>query len=553
WGDNLIVLTSRPFGYQDLADSEQIATAHIDAFGKKEIEEFLVRWGKGLYPDDDERERSKYLPELHSAIIDSTPIRKLARNPVMLTCLCVVHWNERRLPEGKPDLLAAVLKWLLNAREEIRKEKGYTSEFAEECFKALAMAMTDHADGKQVIVDLAWAADQLTKPFDDILAVRGEERVQREGRRFLEEEMLYSGIVEKYGTGRLRFWHLNFQEHYAAKALIDRSDDKWWKIVKPHLGEPQWFEVLDHLAGCLAWTGRYRLDLLVKNVLGTAKTSDLASLARVVGILGRLLRILNAYKYQPPARLGWDKARDMVMEIFTLKGASRVPVQERIAAAEALGMGDPRIKPIDPEMLPVPGMEDVSLGKYPVTVAEYQRFVNNNGYGDSEYWDKKWWSRKEKQEWTEPGNWDEQTEHQNWPVTEVSWYEASAYCKWLTEQTKRPYRLPKEEEWEKAATNPNGEYPWGNDDPNSELLNFDKNVGSPTPVGIYPAGAAVGGHLDMAGNVWEWNWNLYKEEGSVRVIRGGSWNIDALCCCFAICFFNPPSLRGLDVGFRLSR
>lgn len=168
WGDNLIVLTSRPFGYQDVANSEQIATAHIDAFGKKEIEEFLVRWGKGLYPDDDERERSEYLPELHSAVIDSTPIRKLARNPVMLTCLCVVHWNERRLPEGKPDLLAAVLKWLLNAREEIRKEKGYTSEFAEECFKALAMAMTDHADGKQVIVDLAWAADQLTKPFDDI-------------------------------------------------------------------------------------------------------------------------------------------------------------------------------------------------------------------------------------------------------------------------------------------------------------------------------------------------------------------------------------------------
>ena len=157
-------------------------------------------------------------------------------------------------------------------------------------------------------------------------------------------------------------------------------------------------------------------------------------------------------------------------------------------------------------------------------MAEYQRFVNNNGYGDSEYWDKEWWSKKEKQGWTEPGRWDEQTEHQNYPVTEVSWYEASAYCKWLTAQTKRPYRLPREKEWKDAATNPNGEYPWGNDDPNPELLNFYKNVGNPTPVGIYPAGAAAGGHLDMAGNVWEWNLDSY-EGGSYRVLRGGSWLI----------------------------
>ncbi len=551
WGDNLIILTSRPFGYQDVADSKQIATAHIDAFGKKEIKEFLFRWGKGLYPDDDERERSEYLPELHSAIIDSAPIRKLARNPVMLTCLCVVHWNERSLPEGKPDLLAAVLKWLLNAREEIRKVRGYTSEFAEECFKALAMAMTIHEDGKQVIVDLAWAAEQLTKPFDDILNVSGEERVQREGRRFFEEEMLYSGIVEKYRTGQLRFWHLNFQEHYAAKALIDRSDDKWWKIVEPHLGEQQWFEVLDHLAGCLAWTGRYRLDLLVENVLGTAKNSDLASLARVVGILGRLLRILKAYKYQPPPRLGWNKARDMVMEIFTIKGASRVPVEQRIAAAEALGQGgDPRIKPLDPEMLPVPGMKNVSLCKYPVTVAEYQKFVDNNGYGDSQYWDNELCSKKEKEGWTEPGSWDEQTEHQNRPVTEVSWYEASAYCKWLTAQTKRPYRLPREEEWEKAAINLNGEYPWGNDAPNLELLNFNYNVGNPTPVGIYPAGAAVGGHLDMEGNVWEWilDWH---EDGSSRVLRGGSWSSKPWLVRSAPRRRNAPVNRSNSLGFRL--
>lgn len=201
-------------------------------------------------------------------------------------------------------------------------------------------------------------------------------------------------------------------------------------------------------------------------------------------------------------------------------------------------------------MLSVPGMKDISLGKYPVTVAEYQRFVNNNGYGDSEYWDNKWWSIKNEKGWTEPGNWDEQTEHQNRPVTEVSWYEASAYCKWLTAQTKRLYRLPREEEWKKAATNPNGEYPWGKDDPNPELLNFDFNVGSPTPVGIYPAGAAAGGHLDMTGNVWEWNLDSY-EGGSYRVKRGGSWNYESWRVRSADRFRYTPGLRNNDLGFRL--
>ncbi|MCP4114371.1 MAG: NACHT domain-containing protein [Desulfobacteraceae bacterium] len=150
WKQNLMVISSRPFGYHDIAALDEMATASIDAFGEDEILEFLERWGQGLYRENEEKSRAAYMPDLKKAIIDSSPIRKLARNPVMLTCLCVVHWNERRLPEGKADLLAAVMKWLLNAREVNRKERGYTNRFAEEAFKTLALAMTNHPDGKQV-------------------------------------------------------------------------------------------------------------------------------------------------------------------------------------------------------------------------------------------------------------------------------------------------------------------------------------------------------------------------------------------------------------------
>ncbi len=453
WGDNLIVISSRPFGYHDIADIETITTAHIDAFGKKEIIEFLDRWCRALFQAGDGTSLSEYLPALQEAIVDSAPIRKLARNPVMLTCLCVVHWNERKLPHGKADLLAAVLRWLLNAREENRKKRGYTNNFAEECFKVLAMAMTCAKKGKQVIVDLSWAAEQLSIPFSDIKGIDDNDRVRREGMRFLEEEMLASGIIEKYGSGQLRFWHLNFQEHFTARALVDRSDEEWWNLVVQQLFNPQWTEVLDHLAGCLAWTGVFRLHMLVEKVLSTGDPDDLASLARSVGVLGRLLRILDVYDYKPPSRLGWERAQDKVMGIFTIDGSGKVPVVQRIAAAEALGQaGDHRFNQLEPLMLPISGIEGVLLGKYPVTVAEYRRFVDNDGYNEDRFWEDGW-GIKQKEGWERPDNWDEQLEYPNRPVIYVSWYEVRAYCAWLSEQTGEEYRLPSEREWYAAAHN----------------------------------------------------------------------------------------------------
>ncbi|MCP4118423.1 MAG: formylglycine-generating enzyme family protein [Desulfobacteraceae bacterium] len=430
----------------------------------------------------------------------------------------------------------------INFGQKIRKTMNRTSK----------NKVSVHLPGT-IIADLAWAADQLSVPFDDMMKIKGRERVQREGRGFLEGEMLDSGIVEKFGTGQLRFWHLNFQEHYAAEALIDRSDDDWWQIIEPKLCESQWAEVIDHLAGCLAWTGQYRLNLLVEKVLNTGKQNDLPSIARSVGVLGRILKILKVYDYEPPERLGWQEARDRVMDIFKLQGAARVPVEQRIKAAEALGQaGDPRIKPLDPEMLPIPGMSDLFLGKYPVTVGEYMRFVENNGYENREYW-KEGMVEKEKNNWTEPEGWDEQSEHLNRPVTGVSWYEATAFCNWLSDQTGRSYGLPESEVWFKAADNSDGDYPWGKDEPGPELLNNGRNVGKPTPVGIYPAGEAPGGQLDMAGNVWEWNQDLYEKEGVGRVLRGGSWDDFAGDCRSAFRNYFRPNVRFSVVGFRLSR
>ncbi len=105
------------------------------------------------------------------------------------------------------------------------------------------------------------------------------------------------------------------------------------------------------------------------------------------------------------------------------------------------------------------------------------------------------------------------------PVVGISWYAARAYAIWLSHRADKPdsFRLPSEVEWQWAAggkreSTPQEvrQYPWADENrkPDSKLLNYDKNVGTTTPVGSYPAGATPEGLYDMAGSVWEWTDSL---------------------------------------------
>lgn len=150
------------------------------------------------------------------------------------------------------------------------------------------------------------------------------------------------------------------------------------------------------------------------------------------------------------------------------------------------------------------------------------------------------------------------------PVVRVSWFSARAYCLWLTELTRAGanssanqasniFRLPKETEWEWAASGGKREYPWGDLKPSDRLANYGNTVGATTPVGSYPDGATPEGLMDMAGNAWEWMENWHEKEGRDRSLRGGSWSNpgDWLRCSAR--GWNDPSNRGVLIGFRVVR
>ncbi|MEI6180663.1 MAG: SUMF1/EgtB/PvdO family nonheme iron enzyme [Chloroflexales bacterium] len=177
------------------------------------------------------------------------------------------------------------------------------------------------------------------------------------------------------------------------------------------------------------------------------------------------------------------------------------------------------------------------IGKTEVTNAQFRPFVEGDGYTNRDYWTEAGWTWRQANNVTRPEYWN----GPDYPVVGVSWFEAVAYCRWLSKQTGIAFRLPTEAEWEKAARGPDGLlWPWGNTWDAKRANSSESGLNQPMPVGQYPDGASPYGALDMAGNAWEWcatkwgkpypyqledEWQAaYLRDDTIRVIRGGSWD-----------------------------
>jgi iron(II)-dependent oxidoreductase len=217
--------------------------------------------------------------------------------------------------------------------------------------------------------------------------------------------------------------------------------------------------------------------------------------------------------------------------------------------------GYQRERPVHPVSL-----EGFQIARTPVTNAQYTIYIKATGHKVPKHWE------------------DDRPPRgrENYPVVNVSWHDAIAYCDWLSEATGKPVALPNEAQWEKAARGDKDrrEYPWGNDWHEALCNSVELGLVDTTPVGIFPDGASPYGCLDMTGNVFEWTTSLWgkdksepafgypyesgserenpkTEDGMLRVVRGGSYEDGRLAMRCAFRSWGYPESGAYWAGFRV--
>ncbi|MBM3725344.1 MAG: hypothetical protein FJW40_07970 [Acidobacteria bacterium] len=229
------------------------------------IASFLRKWSEHVHAESAHK-AGPHAEDLLQCVHAKPEILELARTPVMLTALAVVHWNERRIPDQRAELYQSVLRWLAAARSD--PERLPERKLLDVLGK-LAFGMLAAAGGRRREITRNEAADLLEPEFGgDRNAVLG----------FLDREELRSGMIVGDGVN-VRFWHLTFLEFLAARQLNGMRENSRYEALltgdRTYL--PEWRETVLLLAGILHGNGPDHVDGLVGRLIDRLGTDFLAS------------------------------------------------------------------------------------------------------------------------------------------------------------------------------------------------------------------------------------------------------------------------------------
>ncbi|UCH96670.1 MAG: SUMF1/EgtB/PvdO family nonheme iron enzyme [Candidatus Aminicenantes bacterium] len=564
---NRWLITGRPHGIEGKG-IECFGKNHrkIEPLEEKKAETFISQWFRAVSG------QAKGLAELtaHDMISDIRLHEHavvFTRNPLLLTALCIFYLvGGKRIPDQRADLYDRIVSNLLYRRFHDAKDQEKVNRVRE---YLMLLAYTMHTRNFKSI-DPGEAKEVLKEKYPIMEDESRQEYKNRVETLFNSIEPV-CGLLNRLSSGDIEFSHLSFQEFLAAKYMLDMNIS-----YKKYLKNPWWEEALLLYTGLMNLEMKKQSNEVVREMLKKRQT-------RLQLLGARALRDFQHSKREQSV------VSTAVKKLITLMD-SNASLEERFEAGEILGvLGDTRIQP--PPMVSVEAgeftmgsdewereqpihrvyLDAFMIGKYPVTNEEFKAFITGNGYKNEALWTHEGWQWREEENIVEPLYChDRKWNGPNFPVVGISWYEADAYAKWLSQTTGYKFALPSEAQWEKAARGSKGlVYPWGN--------KFDKNLCNSdeaglrrtSPVGTFPAGASPYGCMDMAGNVWEWCADWYGEDyykkspaknpqgpsaGSGRVIRGGGWDLGGWRCR-AACRFDwyRPAGRDGALGFRLVR
>lgn len=565
------VVTSRIKGYDGSARLQgEFVTSTVRDFSLEDIHLFLTHWhqvaavnqhGRGEFAT---RQAQQKTANLLQAIQANPRIQELAINPLLLTVIALAY-EDKKLPDRRVELYKEAVDVFAANWNEAKGVTEFLTVNQREfdaldrrlLLQRLALYMQEQ-ERKEIELDelRRW----LTGYFKEIVTQAQE--LPKVVESFLQAVELRTGLLTARGMGVYSFSHLTFQEYLAAVEIASRDD--YLDYVLACCGQSWWREVVLLVAGHLCEEGITRPTALISAIANHTKQPEPHyNLVLAADCLkdceGRVKPELREWLPRqmrqvletpfPEANQKWAGYRgNIVMGLVRLgSGFWSQPYGEpewvKILAGEfVMGSDDGRDSEKPEHEL---YLDTFYIARVPITNTQYQLFVQATGHREPRFWEN---GRPAKG----------QEAH---PVVGVDFYDALAYCHWLSEVTKKKITLPTEAQWEKAARGTDGRvYPWGNQFDNRKC-NSIRKLGTGTtamPVGIFSAGTSPYGVLEMAGNVWEWTSSSWtgsyaptaREELNKKVLRGGSWNDNDEYLRSSIRCWYVTGIRNDYVGFR---
>ena len=511
----------------------------------------------------------------------------LATNPYMLYMLVEVYRErDHTLPANRGQLFDWFVQRLL------LRERLFVRDAATDAIRRLP-------EGEALLDALtALALEMQTQRAQAGDASLAQTTLPRDAaRRFLSATQLYQAASATLllAGDEVRFAHQLLQEYFAARGMRRRifeadegqprlraaeiwPPDRWWQPTN-------WEEATILLAGLssddcsavLDWVADANPEVAARCIVESgAFTPEEKKLALRDRWLPRLTDLAN--DPQPQARAAVGRALGLVtladgmpldnrpgvgvvvrdgLRLPDIAWGNVVPVGSyQIGGDRAAGESTDRAVRIT---------KSYQLAQYPVTYAQFKCFVDAPDFEDA-----RWWQGMPEEEDAYGITYRlreinaQYFPFWNHPRETVSWYQASAFCRWLSDKLDYSVDLPTEVEWEVAARYPDGRfYPWGKAFDQTKANTGEGNgIGRTTAVGIYPNGANATLNLyDISGNVGEWSRNKLNDPGDTaadrsgarRIVRGGFWGTSQVGVRAAYRDSSHPSDRTNGLGFRMVR
>lgn len=602
-----IIVTCRESAYKgSVVLPAQFREVRIKELDMDTANALVTKLYEAIYPHDID-ERKRRIGDLQGEL-KSMELRKrhfssklLINSPLLARMMVVVHYNKQSLPNQRAELyrdcIEMMLKPLYHPDREVAirilNQTGLPLADQIALYSSLAFEM--HIRGKNKGRNIS--EQDVLSIFKNSLSTRyGPEKAFEMAERLVILSKERSGLLE-YSSRSFQFVHLGFQEFLTARYIAEKKRIPS-KIIEffseqSAFTDPWWREPILLVAGYLSYIDPETADDYILALASISEQQPLtmkATLLELAGdaclewqedslIRGKIRDTLRSFLFDEieikdlpvvfRANLGiiYSALTDNRLDVL-LKIPLTVPVP---GGKYTIGYYDDGFKFKSVDSLRKEGkfsidVSDFYIGKYPITNYQFSFFISDNGYHDQSLWTEEGWEWKNSLGIHEPVYWNEPLWNDpSCPVVGISWYEAVAYCQWLTRCTGRNYRLPTEVEWEVSARGTReSDWPWGDDPRQVKCNTVESGIGRTTIVGLFFEDQSEFGINDLAGNVWEWCGSIYldypyrdddgREElrrSGPRCLRGGSWLNDIDHAHSANRDRYHPGERNYDLGFRV--